>query len=340
MRLIRLLFAVVLAVAPISLTHLAHAAPSQHAAQHGIRLPADASKAPGFEQTVLDKVNELRSGLGLSELTRVRELDDVARDWSRTMAGRGKISHRPAFADHYPAGWTRAAENVAMRGGGVAEGNVGTLIFDQWLNSPGHYANMVDPDLNYIGIGLFYVPEGNAWYATQNFASYPSSAGLTLSRPTVEPARPKPSPSQEESPKASPSPTAKKSPTPSPSASASSSPSPSPSPTPSASSMPSTMPPSAPAELIADPTPKQSKARKRVQASAQPTTPANSPEAAAAQPAQVEQPLSPAAKVGIVGSVAASSVVGASALFLIIRRRTLAAPRRMAQDQPRRGYPQ
>ena len=54
---------------------------------------------------------------------------------------------------------------------------------DDPQNSPGHYANMVSPDANALGIGMAYNSATKSWYATQNFAGYqnPARSGLVAS---------------------------------------------------------------------------------------------------------------------------------------------------------------
>ena len=93
------------------------------------------------------------------------------------------MSHRPKFASGYPSGWSSASENVALRGGSALSGDIGAQLFEQWRNSPGHYANMVSPDANALGIGLAYNSATKSWYATQNFAGYqnPTGSGLVAS---------------------------------------------------------------------------------------------------------------------------------------------------------------
>ena len=70
-----------------------------------------------------------------------------------------------------------------MRGGSALSGDIGAQLFEQWRNSPGHYANMVSPDANALGIGLAYNSATKSWYATQNFAGYqnPTGSGLVAS---------------------------------------------------------------------------------------------------------------------------------------------------------------
>lgn len=167
------------------------------------------AQGASYAETILTKVNQLRARLGLEPVVRYVELDDIAQDWSEQLVARGTLAHRPNFADSYPSGWSSASENVAMRSPG---GDIGALIFDQWLNSPGHYANMTAPEANSIGIGVAQGSDG--WYATQNFAAYPDANQMTVSSPPSSAA-------------SSPAPTTRSS-----SVSASSAPSRSPSPTP------------------------------------------------------------------------------------------------------------
>ncbi len=54
--------------------------------------------------------------------------------------------------------------------GGSGGGDIGARLFEQWRKSPGHYANMVAPDANALGIGLAYNSSTKSWYGTQNFA--------------------------------------------------------------------------------------------------------------------------------------------------------------------------
>jgi len=152
------------------------AGPPAAAAAVPAQVSADGAQ---YANTVLNKVNELRSSLGLQPVTRYQELDTVAQDWSEQQAAANNMSHRPDFTSAYPAGWTTGSENVAWR---TAGGDTGALIFDQWLNSPGHYKNMTDPNVNSIGIGFAQTSDGR-WYATQNFAAY-NVSNTTLTQTT------------------------------------------------------------------------------------------------------------------------------------------------------------
>ena len=181
----RVIAAAALTVVPLTASSAALAAPvaPEGAPAAAAAVPAQAtSEGAQYANTVLNKVNELRSSMGLQPVTRYQELDAVAQDWSEQQAAANNMSHRPDFTSVYPKGWTTGSENVAWR---TAGGDTGALIFDQWLNSPGHYKNMTDPNVNSIGIGFAQTSNGR-WYATQNFAAYNvSNSTLTPSTTTT-----------------------------------------------------------------------------------------------------------------------------------------------------------
>ena len=181
----RVIAAAALTVVPLTASSAALAAPAapQGAPAAAAAVPAQVtSEGAQYADTVLNKVNELRSSLNLQPVTRYQELDAVAQDWSEQQAAANNMSHRPDFTSVYPKGWTTGSENVAWR---TAGGDTGALIFDQWLNSPGHYKNMTDPNVNSIGIGFAQTSDGR-WYATQNFAAYNvSNSTLTPSTTTT-----------------------------------------------------------------------------------------------------------------------------------------------------------
>jgi len=60
-------------------------------------------------------------------------------------------------------GWSGLGENIAMN-----QPDIQTVFID-WKNSPGHYANMVDPKFNLFGTAVTNGPNGRFW--TQQFAT-------------------------------------------------------------------------------------------------------------------------------------------------------------------------
>ena len=96
----RVIAAAALTVVPLTVSSTALAAPAapQGAPAAAAAVPAQVS-ADGaqYANTVLNKVNELRSSLGLQPVTRYQELDAVAQDWSEQQAAANNMSHRPDF---------------------------------------------------------------------------------------------------------------------------------------------------------------------------------------------------------------------------------------------------
>ena len=168
-------------VAPQAIAAQAPASPVSPAVS-GAVLPAATSADSAAAQQILTRVNELRQSSGLQPLTRLVVLDDVAQDWSGQMAGENNMYHRPNLRAAFPSGWTWVAENVAMNGNGLSGTDLGNALFEQWVNSPGHYQNMVDRNATAIGIGIARSSNGSI-YATQNFTAYPGDvqAGFEVS---------------------------------------------------------------------------------------------------------------------------------------------------------------
>lgn len=143
---------VVGAVAPVALTGTAAA--SSGTTVRAVRLN-------GFEASLVADINQARRNAGLSRLIVVAGATDVARRWSWRMAGVQQLSHNPAIVtDIARAGsqdWSMIAENV---GEGPSD-NPGVL-FQAYMQSPEHRANILDRQARYIGMGTVE-RNGIAW---------------------------------------------------------------------------------------------------------------------------------------------------------------------------------
>jgi uncharacterized protein YkwD len=124
------------------------------------------------EHKVCELINSFRKENGLAELEWSDELAGIAREHSKNMAEQSFFNHinkeGKTPADRLvDAGidFTAVAENIAA-GEPTAEG-----VVRQWLNSEGHRANILDPDLTKVGIGFY--ADTNAqykYYWTQTFS--------------------------------------------------------------------------------------------------------------------------------------------------------------------------
>ncbi|MFZ4585257.1 MAG: CAP domain-containing protein [Acidimicrobiia bacterium] len=145
--------------------------------------PPDQYRRIAFDFYV--RLNDERSARGLPRLGWDDQLADSARNWSVTMAGSGfRHSNLGPLLDRFYA----AAENIAWGGDGATSGQ----IHYAWMRSDGHRANLLAPNLDVVGIGVYCTPDGQLW-ATQQFGRLPNSPNPPGfgSTPPVEPiARP------------------------------------------------------------------------------------------------------------------------------------------------------
>jgi uncharacterized protein YkwD len=122
--------------------------------------PAGASTG-GVEAQFIGAINAIRAAHGAQPLQVYGELTGIARGWSDQMVANGGISHNPDFSGEVTAYWMKLGENVGV-GGDV------TSLMNAFVNSPAHYRNIVDPEFNYIGVGVSYDAQGRI-YTTHDF---------------------------------------------------------------------------------------------------------------------------------------------------------------------------
>lgn len=113
---------------------------------------------------LLEATNTERLKAGLSQLSYDSTLDAAAQAKAEDMADRNYWSHNTpdgkepwAFIDQTGYRYYKAAENLAYgfaTSGGAVNG---------WMNSPGHRANILDPQLREVGFGIANIPnyQGN-----------------------------------------------------------------------------------------------------------------------------------------------------------------------------------
>jgi hypothetical protein len=127
------------------------------------------------QQKLLDLTNKARTDQGLQPLHWDPSLAIAAQAHSQKMFDQHSLSHQlPGEPDlegraaQSGAHFREIAENVAMGNG--AEG-----VQKEWMNSPPHRANILDPKLTNVGIGV--VEHAGYWYATVVFDSAVDSMG-------------------------------------------------------------------------------------------------------------------------------------------------------------------
>jgi uncharacterized protein YkwD len=138
------------------------------------------SSDAGVEAQFVSRINSLRASKGLRQLEVSGELVGVARSWTDHMVAAGQISHNPGLGSAVGGAWTKLGENVGV--GYDVEG-----LMQAFINSPAHYRNLVDPDWNYVGVGVSFSADGRM-YTTHNFMARGSSAPPPTTPPAPTPA--------------------------------------------------------------------------------------------------------------------------------------------------------
>ncbi|WP_186567048.1 SafA/ExsA family spore coat assembly protein [Lawsonibacter celer] len=131
-----------------------------------LTIPELDKSVTAFENEVIRLVNEARAANGLQPLTANWELSRVARYKSQDMADRGYFSHTsPTYGSPFQMirafglSFRTAGENIAYGQ------RTPQQVFQGWMNSSGHRANILSASYTQIGVG--YVADGHYW--TQMF---------------------------------------------------------------------------------------------------------------------------------------------------------------------------
>ncbi|NJN88678.1 MAG: CAP domain-containing protein [Leptolyngbyaceae cyanobacterium SL_7_1] len=139
--------------------------------------PPTPPTATSFESQVLQLTNTFRQQNGLTPLSYNAKLAAAAESHSQNMALQDFFSHTGSngsspFDRMQAAGYnfSSAAENI---GAGYATPEA---VVQGWINSPGHRANMLNPNLRELGVGHYYLANDTGtvnWshYWTQKFGT-------------------------------------------------------------------------------------------------------------------------------------------------------------------------
>lgn len=178
---------------------------------------------------ILGLTNQARQANGLPPLSQDANLELAAAGYAQVLAINDWFDHvgpdgstvqgRDEAAAYQ--NWVLLAENLA-KGTGVA---TPSEVVDAWMASPGHRHNILNVDLEEIGVACYFLPgQPPRFWCVQEFG--------TQREPTPTPTpEPTPSPTETATPTPSPTPTATATPTPSPTPTATATPTPSPTPT-------------------------------------------------------------------------------------------------------------
>jgi uncharacterized protein YkwD len=143
----------------------------------GMKLAMPLQTNQDFTNRVIEFTNQERSKAGLQALKFERRLTTAALRHSQDMALQDYFSHKQPnggtpgeriTATGYQ--WSSYAENIA------AGMSTPEAVVTGWMNSPGHRANILNPKLQEIGVGYYFLADDTGQvnykhYWTQVFAA-------------------------------------------------------------------------------------------------------------------------------------------------------------------------
>jgi uncharacterized protein YkwD len=130
------------------------------------------------EQYLLAAANEARANQGLPPVRLDPVLTEASAIHAREMAGHAAISHQFNGEPDLAERGASVGAHFSLISENVGEAPSSVIIHDLWMHSPGHRANLLDPNVDSIGIAI--VSRENQLYAVEDFAS--TVQALTLNQ--------------------------------------------------------------------------------------------------------------------------------------------------------------
>ena len=108
-----------------------------------------------MKPAMTDYTNQYRKAHGLSPVTESEDLNNSAQAWANHLAETGAFEHDTMTCNNNRQ---CMSENIAITGPYQEDPAKNTV--DRWYKSPGHKANMLNPDASEIGHGTAYMDKG------------------------------------------------------------------------------------------------------------------------------------------------------------------------------------
>jgi hypothetical protein len=140
--------------------------------------------SPALEGCFTAKINGARG----PDLAVDGSLVSVARRHSQRMASSGTIFHNSNLPNEVPPGWQSLGENVGM-------GPSCDAIHNAFMNSASHRANILDPDFNFVGVGVVVAGDGTIFVTEVFMQKQASQPAQNPPAPAPPPPPPPPPPS-------------------------------------------------------------------------------------------------------------------------------------------------
>jgi uncharacterized protein YkwD len=132
---------------------------------------AQVSPAQGteiIERDLFDYANHERSAQGLPALRWDNALALAAQKHAAVMAQKGLLSHQFPGEASLPGRAGQSGAHFVWLAENVAQGPSAQIIHAEWVKSPNHRANLLDRDMDSIGIAV--AQRDGQWFAVEDFS--------------------------------------------------------------------------------------------------------------------------------------------------------------------------
>jgi uncharacterized protein YkwD len=134
------------------------------------------SEVPSAERNLFDALNRERTAQGLPALQWDESLAAAARDHAARMAQQNILSHQLPGEPPVQDRATRAGARFSLIAENIAVAPNPAIIHSAWMQSPHHRENILDPQLNVVGIAV--VKGGDGLFAVQDFSQAVANLNL------------------------------------------------------------------------------------------------------------------------------------------------------------------
>ena len=155
----------------------------------GLLAPLAAQAAPspgGYSARLATLINQAREQQGVSPLQVEAGTSEVAAVWAQHLARTGTLAHNEnlgsQLSSHGSSGWTAAAENVGSGSTDDADG-----LFQAYMRSPEHRANIVSASFRYLGISTVF--SGSSAWNVMDFVDVYHGVSAPVAAPRAQPRR-------------------------------------------------------------------------------------------------------------------------------------------------------
>ena len=139
--------------------------------------------SPSAESLLLNQANQDRAARGLAPVAADPLLTQAALFHARQMVEHNDISHGFAGEPDLSERGSTAGVHFSLITENVAEAQSADVIHELWMHSPDHRANLLDPEVNAVGIAV--IDHDGAAFAVEDFAATVTPMSLEQQERTV-----------------------------------------------------------------------------------------------------------------------------------------------------------